>query len=131
MNPKYKPEFIWSYRIPGHKQFGEYFRGKFDTRHEAIGHATKFANSTAQSEWEVRWYLPIYEGDTSDITDAGDVGRPTEVGEHREINDHDVVLRDPPGSTTLKFHCERCGMWVTSAIHFVHKDCNVDMETGR
>lgn len=66
MSSEYKPKFAWSYRILEHKQFGEYFRGEFETRHEAIGHATKFANSIGQNEWEVRWHLLIYEEATSD-----------------------------------------------------------------
>lgn len=61
MNTEHRPEIVWSYRLPEHELFSGHFRGEFATRHEAIGHATTFANSLGLSEWEVRGHLPIYE----------------------------------------------------------------------
>lgn len=54
---------------------------------------------------------------------------PSEVGETTEINGHRVTLEDPPGAIGKKLHCENCGMWVVSAIHFDRESCEADDTT--
>lgn len=66
---------VWSYRIPG-TTLGDSFHGTYETRHEAIGHATRLANLMDADEWEVRWHESLWR----------EMGEPTVCGycDHEE-----------------------------------------------
>lgn len=51
---------VYSYRLIGAGPFSETFHGKYETRHEAIGTATKMANVMDADDWEIRWHESIW-----------------------------------------------------------------------